>query len=435
MIAIGGTNVSKYDDRISNHDINNTFDRFNQVVQQIDNDKLASLSIDAAIEYVKVKRVLNFIKQEFSSCDPLLVSFDNLNAVNAQLQNAINNLSNFCANPDISYISQAVIYMDAALLYTPNFFSIHDQQDFEGLKDFLIDFQKSTGKYLSSVEAKVKGLEDNIRILEKDTNGLAVTVETQKARLDNLMNQASEQITSGERHRNEIINQGEAKRNTDFATAIEDKKKQFETEHDKVKTGFESITSELKSAQKRFENFLEADAEDSLNKIKALLDQAERVTNLVSNVGMAHGYHTYANDEKRTAIFWQGVTIAAFGGLSGFAVYLFFNLHGQDINIPMLILRLLTASTILILGTYSAKQASKHEKLERMYRKTELELTSINPYLACLVEDERHTLMQHFAPKYFGNIDKDIIEDNVKVFDPSELIQQTIAAATRKKPD
>lgn len=425
--------MSKYDDAVNSHEINNMFINFEQTIKKIDDSKIQSLSPDVLVEYERLKRIVLFIKQEFSSCDPLLINLSILNNISSHMQYSLSHVSNFLVNGGLGDINQALIYIDVALKDVPFLFSIRGNQDLDGLKDSISNFRRSAGQYLSSVDREAKGLKGNISKLDQDTREIMKVVESQKIRLDNLISQTSEQFSNGENRRNEIISQGELKRHQDFLNTLDEKKKQFEIEYDKIKSGFDTLTQELKSTQNRFEDSLEKEAEASLEKIKDLLKHAEKITNLVSSTGMINGYQKYANNEKITAKYWQFLAVFSFGGLIGFGIYLFSIFHNQDIPFSALILRLLTVSTFLILGTYSAKQASKHERLERIYRKMELELSSINPYLACLADEERNKLIQHFATKYFGNIDKDDIVDDVKVFNPSDMPQQLMAAATGKK--
>ena len=64
------------------------------------------------------------------------------------------------------------------------------------------------------------------------------------------------------------------------------------------------------------------------------------------------------------------------------------------------------ATTTLVAGAaYSARQASKQEKVERYARKIEMELVAIDPFIASIEEERRSLIKEEIAKKIFGNAD------------------------------
>ena len=99
----------------------------------------------------------------------------------------------------------------------------------------------------------------------------------------------------------------------------------------------------------------------------------------------------------------------------------------MDLSWTNLFFRLFIASIFLILGWYAATKSHNHGQMKKMYRRLELELTSINPYLATLDIDKRRELIERFADKYFGQIQSDLQQQEVGVKSPVEMVKEIAA--------
>ncbi|MGM0879716.1 MAG: hypothetical protein ACQEXQ_01595 [Bacillota bacterium] len=76
----------------------------------------------------------------------------------------------------------------------------------------------------------------------------------------------------------------------------------------------------------------------------------------------------------------------------GFSVYAFLFTTDKSFSWSVFSGRVFVAATFGVLATYGGRQAGKHQVAERLNRKMELELASIDPYLASMPEDFRTLL-------------------------------------------
>ena len=72
------------------------------------------------------------------------------------------------------------------------------------------------------------------------------------------------------------------------------------------------------------------------------------------------------------------------------------------ISWPYLAGRVFIASAVAILATYAGGRASGHRREEQHLRRTELEMASIDPYLALLPEADRTEIKKSVAGRMFA---------------------------------
>ena len=119
-----------------------------------------------------------------------------------------------------------------------------------------------------------------------------------------------------------------------------------------------------------------------------------------------------------------------------------FSNPGEDINWASVVTKFFSFTTLGSWTAYSAKQASKHYGAESHNRKMELELASIDPYLAILPEEERNNVKKELAGKLFG---RDSLQYNVKNKDNDndqnfgssaiiQLVQEILTSCGRSLP-
>jgi hypothetical protein len=108
-----------------------------------------------------------------------------------------------------------------------------------------------------------------------------------------------------------------------------------------------------------------------------------------------------ANSERKSGGRWKAFAVACLLLLGAVTVWWLFSTDGTLVW-QKIVMRSFVFITLLSLSTYAARQGFRHEKAERRNRILELELASLDPYLAELPEDVRTGLKQMFAERVFG---------------------------------
>lgn len=153
--------------------------------------------------------------------------------------------------------------------------------------------------------------------------------------------------------------------------------------------------------------------------------------------GMAAGYNKIANQEKKSKIIWQIITVVSMLSIIGYGIY-FTNQFKpvdqvfSDINWGSFFARIFVMSAIGALSTYSSKQAKRHSDMERYNRKMELELASIDPYLAVMPNDITIKIKEELAPTFFAKEDSTIFLNDNESNEVDSLISNALKRVIRE---
>lgn len=209
------------------------------------------------------------------------------------------------------------------------------------------------------------------------------------------------------------------KRTSEFSESQKEMKTAFQETQTKHQEQTEKLLEDHRTSSKGF--FLRAEeerrqeeakfvssSEEFMARLSEYKGQAEALVHVIGNTGMVGGYQRVANEERDTARRWHWIAGGSMIGLVGFAIYAFVLTLHSGFTWGLFAGRAFVAVTFGILSTYAAREAEKHNEIERRNRRMELELASINPYLAELPTALQQEIKQNLAERLFGQ--KDIEE-------------------------
>jgi hypothetical protein len=139
--------------------------------------------------------------------------------------------------------------------------------------------------------------------------------------------------------------------------------------------------------------------------MSAQLERATAIVGIISESGIVHGYRRVANEERSSAAKWHWIAGTSMVGLIGFAIFAFIETVGRTFDWGTFGGRAFVAITFGIVAAYGARQADKHEQVERRSRRLELELAALDPFLEPLPEADRIGIKKIMADRLFGQPD------------------------------
>lgn len=119
---------------------------------------------------------------------------------------------------------------------------------------------------------------------------------------------------------------------------------------------------------------------------------------------MAGGYQLVANDEKKAADFWRWVAVVGLAGAIAATIFALFHGLSNGFELDRFFAKAAVAIPFLALASYAARESSRHRQQERINRKIELQLASLDAYLVTLPEDEQNRLRAKLADRFFGEL-------------------------------
>jgi hypothetical protein len=128
----------------------------------------------------------------------------------------------------------------------------------------------------------------------------------------------------------------------------------------------------------------------------------EKLVGVIGNLGVTSGYQKAADSAKKSMWLWQGLTLAGFAMVIGFAYLAFLPAIQGDFSWEKFAGRVVLTVAVGLFAAYSATQGDRYMEAERRNRKLALELEAVGPYLAPLPEEQQQTFRLALGERTFG---------------------------------
>lgn len=438
--------MSRFDQRFENHSVHTTLNQMNSLIKEILELQNSS---DSIIELQRIEQVGTFTQGVLSNCEPSLVVTSFLDNVNTYLNQVDNYLRNYRNDRNIGHLQNANNSIDSVLQNIASLTIPTTPNDFEGIRKSIVTFRQSIAQHLRHTEEEFNRIAAAKRELENALTQVSSTVENQKSRLDNAIAEYQNQFSQAEVARREQFAQAEAERQDRFVTLegewgnivdsneadrIEifmenegERSKSFTELAESIKDGYNQSLNLFSTKRAELEEEFVLSAKAYLEQMEDYKNQAARNLNMISISSMAGGYQAVANQERGSRKLWRIVTMASMGALAVASIWSFTHPFDQGTIWTELSRRLFIAGTFATLAGYSARQAKIHLDAERRYRRLELELTALNPYLAELEDDKRKAVIEEMAGVFFGQKENEIEnEEGKKSTEPTKELSANI---------
>lgn len=369
-------------------------------------DRLKSLteilSSDEAVENIELERLSryqtlhDYIFQRVKLTLPDLIQKTEFDALSNEINAAVTQLNSYLGNKNIGHFNNADNYLNSALNKVKLLPIPVAKTDF--------NFSKKIASFENTVKKKYASLEKEYDRTNKKLEEVKVSLTEKNKQIDTL----SQLLLDKE---NEIKNVT-SNIQTNFKNiqanqtqSLKEDRKKYKEEVEKEKSNYRKDIEDLKSG-------IDVDTSLLVNRLKEKLKEAEKLVNVIGNVGVTGNYQIIANEHKETANIWRGLAIAFMTIFSGLLVWTIIDLSADGFNWTKSLIRLLAAAALSYPATYAARESTKHRNLETLNRKAELELASINPFIEILPDQLKHTIKEKLVEKYFGNNSNSFHEKN-----------------------
>ncbi len=421
-----GDIMGKWSEQLKDYPIQPVIDDIRKSLAGIDEQGLSSSSVIEDIE--RVRQVVELLEQRLENIDLAVNSTITLKNILDFLTNVKANLQNFHANSNIqefAFINQHLdsLLRELSLLVVPQTVA-----DITGIREATRSLRVSAKRSIQVLEASRDRLQQDLLSASDKIHELVKVVDQQKARLDNAIAQYQEQFLKAESSRAEAANVAETKRREEFTKAIQAVAAEVKQSTTDFSIQFTELAEKLQYEADNKEKVLVSKTDSTIQKIQELRQHAEELVHIIGNTGMMAGYQKAANSAQFAARVWQVVAVLSFISLSAFAIYAFLYTVDSAFTWAKFAARVFVASTFAILGAYAAKQAERNEAFATETRRKELELASLNPYLAELDKEIGDRLKEKMAEKFFGNgtTDKPVDEGKESPTNSAETMKELV---------
>lgn len=433
--------MSIYIDKINTHSIHTKLESVKNELNFI--KELPDKSPDAVETIARISMVVKNFTLSLISCDRNYIAYSWLEESNKALTNLENYLRNYKSNKDTnSLINNCTNPIDIILTTTAKFNCIIQEgslpNKFDAEKEYFY-FMDSQNRHLhekvNALEHKISELNNQIdqqnKEAKKNLQTLQNSIETEKTRLDGFATSYQNQMTEDKKasmalndKQTQDFNSAQNNRDISFSEQMNIFKKQ---ESEINQTTNEKIDELEKNNDKLIKTFEE--------KFLNYEQQVKDIVGIVNTNMFSHKYKEVADDAKKRARRWHILTIVLMLIVGGFAVYAFMLTVNDNTNWVKLIAKIFATTTLVTSAAYSARQASKQEKVERFARKIEMELVALDPFIESIEEEKRSLIKEEIARKLFGNANTMDITNNDEGYtalDKLSSIEQTLLDIFKK---
>jgi hypothetical protein len=401
--------MSKWTERFESHPLFSTLDDIKRKLDQTAD--LASGDSNRVEDHERVKQLVSEVERRVKRVDPILPSQGTLNGINNHFQKTDGHLQSFINNRNASELEAATTTAENALTVAVNLPLLENAQDVEALQESVISVRRSLAQHARHAQEEAERAQAAVTEVQVAAEELEAQITAQKARLDTAIENTQERFTAAEAERAKQLESALVAARTQldevaekFRVAQEARHEGFKEKLDEWQEHWVQWSGEIAERDKRVLAKREAEAEKRLAAMDGLKKQAEDVVGVIGQTGMVGGYQKQANIEKRTRLAFQIVTIVA---LVLFAAVLVWGIPGEPeatgpANWVGYAHRMVIGLAFAAIAAFASREASKHGERERRYRKAELEIASVGPFLVSLPQAEQNAIRKEFADRVFG---------------------------------
>jgi len=160
-------------------------------------------------------------------------------------------------------------------------------------------------------------------------------------------------------------------------------------------------------------------------KISNNIQEFENLLSVLTGAIISEKYDHYATEEKTIADNLRYATIACLAAGIVATIGIFIESFFVSAGIEAIALRFAIIFSIALPAAYLAKESEKHRTMQHKFRRIDLDLKAIKPYLSSLPDDMQHRIRGEIAHKLFGQSDNEIDKQAFPV-DIHELIVELI---------
>lgn len=388
-----------HSDIIKEHTINDTLYNIQEKIEAALNE--AEEDIEALQALNRIEAIINNFKISYRNCLEIFIDVVWLDECNTAIQRITALLDSYCNNRAISYIITDVNqYLRVVLNTIVKLNCVRNRQSLKGTTEAFDVYVNSLFKVKESFDEKADEFDNKLdelnneitksnEQLEVDIDALKKEIDKEQLRLDGFADKYQEQKQDDQEK---------------FLEFMSNAKTKFDEDKDAFDIRKEALIDEYKLA------------------MDECVNHARTIVGVVDMNMFSYKYKEVANDAKKRAGLWHSITLFLLCGLIIFALCTFMIPTSQESGMVELMTKIFTTSAIATAAAYTARQASKQERVERYARQIEMELVSLEPYLLSLDDSTKEKIKEELAYKYFGK--EDVMELKKNDNDDAKLLEK-----------
>jgi len=375
-----------------NHPI---FEKLDQLREALDGEIQEKVGLE---DYNFLTTFHQYITDKLKLTVPNLIQETELSSLASEIESGTIQLNSFLGNENVGHKTNAINNFNTALSRVRNLpFPLSNES---------FDFSKTAASYestLSEAYKRLDGINKELQLKLENTQQDLIDKDSKISEIEKKLADKEIEIRDvltsynnefeSIKKRNITSFEAEKKRfNEEIASDRKLHKEQFDIDKETNDKIFNDQKDELKKV-----------SDNVINSLNNKLEEANKIVNIVGNVGVTGNYQNIANKHGQNANFFRWVALAFMVVMSILLIFSIVELGNAEFNLYKSLVRILAAAVLSYPAVYAAKESTKHRVLETKNRNLELELASIGPFIELLSEDKKQKIKEELVEKYFGN--------------------------------
>ena len=363
------------------------------------------LTSDAAKEKIPVADAAffdiayNYIIDRLKLTIPILLPETEMTSLANEIDASMVQINSYLGNNNTGHISNAINNFNSVFTRVRNFPFPLSTGDFDFSKS-IAGFQQATQTGYENIKATNEKLVQDLAAaqvnLDAKQNQLAAVEQklaAKEAEIQNVLTRYNTEFDALKTTATSDIDLEKKK----FNEVIDADRKSYKEQFDADKEANKKVFEEQKTQ-------FEKQSADTINSLNSKLAEANKIVNIVGNVGVTGNYQNIANENKKSADNFRAIALGFMIIMSGLLIWSIIEISKNgEFNLYKSLVRILAAAVLTYPAVYAARESTKHRKLETQNRNLELELASIGPFIELLPEDKKQKIKEELVNKYFGN--------------------------------
>ena len=381
--------MSAFESQFEEHAVHGVLSQVQATLGSIDMDGIGPDSVD---HIDRIRQATAFISDRLDGASPVLNSAARLNGIQKHLQGCLNEINQFNSNRNAGHITNASNQIDGAINNAAVIVTIGDKPPSVSVKDS-VSFKELAEDIIKSLNDKAGAVSESFEASKEKITELTTKVKENKDALDATKNALD--------------------------SKLQELQSQFDAAQADRNAKYEEFVNQLSESSENSVGELTEKMEYELEAIEEKRSEAEKIVNLIGNIGLTGNFRGAATEEKKTADLMRWIALGCFGAMALVVLSTLFFSVSNGFDPWVAIFRVTAALTLIVPATYAARESSKHRALEARNRRAELELASIDAYLESLPDERKAEIKASLTGRFFGQIedrsesDRDIKPDSI----------------------
>jgi hypothetical protein len=371
----------------------------------------------------RLKAIQIFIGRRLAGTDRYLLNQSQIDGVNSSLQAFLAEARNFIANGNVGHLNNANTHAENALNLTSQINIPYTAEDFQGAKEAADSYRKALDNALVATTTAAAKNRKELEAIQARIAELTTEINAEKARVTATTTEFQSQFSKAQETRSSEYAEAQKGRQeafsqltTEYTTKLLEQNAEFSKRRDEVTRKHIEDVDALKVT------FVD-DTSMIRDEILKRKEEVEELLGVIGSMGITSGYQHTANEAKWTTRLWQSVTVVSLLGLIGVAIYAILIVPQGTFTWSSFAGRFYISVTFGLLAAYSASQADRYQKLERVNRRSALELQAMGPFMAPMTVDKQQEFRLKIGERSFGHRDE---EPRVSETSPTSLLEMLL---------